>query len=191
MRKNFGPKSWTYGEPVFIIGTYNEDGSANAMNAAWAGIYDTNKVFVSLAEHKTCDNFKRTNSFTVSFGTKDEVVPCDYVGIVSGNKVPEKVKNTNWHVVKSEFMNAPYFDELKMTLDCEVESVIENEDGIKLVGKILNVSADESILTNGKIDPLKLKPLTFDPVNNKYYVLNEYAGDAFRSGLEILNRNKK
>ena len=188
MRKNFGPKTWSYCEPVFIIGTYNEDGTANAMNAAWAGIYDTNKVFVSLSSHKTTDNFKRTKAFTISFGTKDELVASDYVGIVSGNKEPNKVEKAGWHYKRSEFVDAPYFEELKMSLDCSVDSIQEDEDGIKLIGNILNVSADESILTDGKIDPLKLKPLIFDPVNNKYLVATEVAGDAFKSGLLIRNK---
>lgn len=185
MRKNFGVKTWTYGEPVFIIGTYNEDNTPNAMNAAWAGVYDTNKVFVSLSTHKTTDNFKRTGAFTISFGTKDEVEACDFVGIVSGNKVPNKVELAGWTAKKSEFVEAPYFEELKMSLDCKVAKIVEDEDGIKLIGDIVNVSADESILTDGKIDPTKLKPLIYDPVNNRYYAAYEYVADAFKSGLKL------
>lgn len=188
MRKNFKEQSWAFPMPVFIIGTYDENGVPNAMNAAWAGIYDTNKVFVSLSSHKTCDNFKKTGAFTISFGTKDYVKACDYVGIVSGNKVSDKVIRAGFTSVKSEFVNAPYFEELKVCLECKVSKLIEDEDGIKLIGDIINVSADESVLTNGKIDSVKLKALSYDPCNNRYYTINEYVADAFKAGLEIRNK---
>ena len=185
MRKNFGPQTIAYPMPVFIIGTYNSDLSANAMTAAWAGIYDTNKVFVSLSEHKTCDNFKRTGAFSVSFGTQAEVASCDYVGIVSGNKVPDKVERAGWTISKGEFVNAPIFEELKVSLECIVENIIENEDGIKLIGKIVNVSASEDVLVDGKISIEKLNPIIYDPVNHKYYSLGEYVADAFKCGKTI------
>ncbi|MCR5786340.1 MAG: flavin reductase family protein [Acholeplasmatales bacterium] len=188
MRKNFKEQSWVFPMPVFILGTYNEIGTANAMTAAWAGIYDTNKVFVSLSSHKTTDNFKRTGAFTVSFATKEYAKECDYVGIVSGNKVPDKVARAGLTPVKSEFVNAPYFEELKVALECEVSKIIEDEDGIKLIGDIINVSADESVLTNGKIDTEKLEPLSFDPANNRYYTINEYVADAFKVGIELRNK---
>lgn len=185
MRKNFGPQTIAYPMPVFIIGTYNSDLTANAMTAAWAGIYDTNKVFVSLAEHKTCDNFKRTGAFSVSFGTKEEVAACDYVGIVSGNKVPDKVAKTGWTVSKGSFVDAPIFEELKVSLECSVEDIIENEDGIKLIGKIINVSASEDVIVGDKISIEKLNPITYDPENHKYYSLGKYVADAFKCGKTI------
>lgn len=186
MRKNFGVKTVSYTEPVFIIGTYNEDGSANAMNAAWAGIYDTNQIFVSLSEHKTCDNFKRTKALTVSFGTKDTVKACDYVGLVSGTQVTNKVEISGLTPAKSEFVEAPYFEELKVSLDCKVNTILENSDGIKLVCDIVNISADESVLTNDLIDPLKLEPLMFDPMNHRYYTVTNYVADAFKVGKELI-----
>lgn len=185
MRKNLGPKTLAYPMPVFILGTYNEDGSANAMTAAWAGIYDTNKVFISLAEHKSCDNFKRTKAFSISFGTVEEVAPSDYVGIVSGYDVIDKVKKTNWTVSKSTFLEAPIFEELKVSLECKVSEIIENEDGIKLIGEVVNVSANEDVLENGKIDIKKLNPLIFDPEGHKYYSVGTTVADALKVGKSI------
>ncbi len=182
MRKNFGPKSMVFPEPVFIIGTYDKNHVANAMNAAWGGIYDTNKVFVSLSSHKTCDNFKLTGAFTISFATSDMVEACDYVGLVSGNNVSDKVKRAGLTPIDSEFVNAPIFKEHPVSIDCKVSKLIEDEDGIKLIGDILNVSADESVLTNEKIDIEKLLPLTFDSSQNKYYTIGKYVADAFKCG---------
>ncbi len=183
MRKNFGSKPWIYPQPVLIIGTYDKDNKPNAMNAAWGGIYDYDKLEINLAlDHKTVENLRIKKAFTVSMATKSTMVVSDFVGIVSGTKDTDKMKKANLHDVKSEFVDAPIFEEYPMTFECEMESL--GEDG-RLVGKIINVSADEDILTNGKIDPKKLEAITFDPVNNKYLLIGEEVGDAFKSGLKL------
>ena len=182
MRKNFGAKTWLYPMPVLIIGTYDENGTPNAMNAAWGGIYDTNQVMVCLADdHKTTENIKKTGAFTVSFATAATVVPCDYVGIESGTKVPDKVARAGWTAIKSQFVDAPLIDELPMAMECELKSY--DPETCRLVGEIVNVSADESVLNKrGKVDPMKLRPITFDPMNNAYLVLGEKVGNAFQDG---------
>ncbi|MBQ9912405.1 MAG: flavin oxidoreductase, partial [Firmicutes bacterium] len=95
MRKDFGVKTWVYPQPVQIIGTYDEDGNADIMNAAWGGMSNDEELFICLsADHKTTKNLQKTKAFTVSFGTRETVVPCDYVGIVSANKVSDKVERS-------------------------------------------------------------------------------------------------
>lgn len=184
MRKNFGVKTWLYPMPVLIVGTYDENGAPNAMNAAWGGIYDTNQVMVCLADdHKTTENIKKTGAFTVSFATAGTVVPCDYVGIVSANDVHDKFTRAGFHAVKSEFVNAPIIEELKMTVECKLLKF--NEDGI-CVGDIVNISADESILDeNGRIDVKKLDPIVYDSVSHAYLSLGEKVGQAFSDGKKI------
>ena len=97
MRKNFGAKPWTYPQPVFIIATYGEDGTPDAMNAAWGGISDDTQLSICLgANHKTTANILARKAFTVSMATADQLVPCDYVGIASANTVPDKLAKTGW-----------------------------------------------------------------------------------------------
>ena len=180
-RKNFGAKPVMYPQPVLIIATYDENGVPNAMNAAWGITTDYKEITISLGEHKTTDNLAVRKAFTVSMATEDQVVPCDYVGIESGRKVPDKFAKAGFHATKSEFVDAPLIDELPMALECRVKSF---NDGI-LVGEIVNVSADESVLTDGKVDPKKLKPITFDPINNTYIGLGEVVGEAFKDGNKI------
>ncbi len=182
MRKNFGVKTWIYPQPVLMLGTYDENGVPNLMNAAWGGMYDFDKVMVSLSSHKTTDNLEHTHAFTLSIATKNTLVESDYFGIVSGKKVYDKVAKAGLHHFKSEFVNAPLFEEYPLSIECEVESF--SEDGI-LVGKIVNVSVDESILTDGKPDPKKLEAISFDPANNNYLLVNEIVGKAFESGKKI------
>ena len=185
MRKNFGSKAWCYPMPVFIVGTYDENGKPNAMNAAWGGIdYDDQINLCLSAEHKSTINLQKAKAFTVSMGTVEQLVACDYVGITSGNKVEDKFEKAGWHATKSEFVNAPVIDELPMTIECELVSY--DPEMCHLVGRIVNVSADESILDEkGKIDPKKLRPITYDPVNHKYIALGEVVGNAFSDGKKI------
>ena len=185
MRKNFGAKPYTYPQPVLIIAAYDENGTPDAMNAAWGGISDDTQISMCLsAGHKTVKNIQTRKAFTVSMADAAHVVACDYVGIVSGNKVPDKFEKAGFHATKSEFVDAPLIDELPMTLECTLVSY--DPETCRLVGEIVNVSADERILDeNGKIDPAKLEPITFDPVNNAYLKLGEKVGNAFKDGMQL------
>ena len=185
MRKNFGPKPVCYPQPVFILGTYDENGVPNAMNAAWGGISDDHEISICVsAGHKTMENIHLRKAFTVSMATAEHVVACDYVGIVSGNKEPDKFAKAGFHATKSEFVDAPLIDELPMAMECELISY--DPESCRLVGRIVNVSADESVLNKrGKVDPAKLRPITFDPMNNAYLVLGEKVGNAFQDGKQM------
>jgi len=175
---DLGAKSILFPMPVLIIGTYDAAGKPNAMNAAWGMISDANEITMSLSEHKSTDNIKVTGAFTVGFGTEATMVPCDYVGVESANDVPDKFARAHFTDTKSEYVNAPVINELPVTLECKVKSF---NDGI-LVGEIVNVLADEDVMTAGKIDLKKVKPITYDPISNNYYALGEKVGNAFSDG---------
>ena len=182
MRKNFGKKPWVYPQPVLMIGTYDENGTPNLMNAAWGGQYGANTVMLCLSSHKTTDNIKLKGEFTVSFATAGTAIPCDYVGIVSANNEPDKLKKAGFTVVKSEFVDAPIINELPLTLECNLLKF--NEDG-NVIGEIINVSADESILTDDNVDYKKLDAIIFDPTAAAYIRLGEKVGNAFKDGAKL------
>lgn len=184
MRKNFGKKTWFYPLPVLIIGSYDENGKADAMNAAWGGIYDSDKVVLCLSEnHKTTQNIKKRGAFTVSFADTAHVVEADYVGLVSANEVEDKLERAGFHTTKSEFVDAPLIDELPMTLECKLIKV--NEDG-NIIGEIVNVNADDSVLgEDGRIDATKLQAISYDPVHNTYVKMGEKVGNAFSDGANL------
>ena len=185
MRKNFGAKPWTYPQPVFILATYDENGVPDAMNAAWGGISDDKELTMCIsAGHKTTANILARKAFTVSMATADQAVACDYVGIESGKRVANKLEKAGWHTTKSEFVDAPLVDELPMALECRLVSY--DPESCRLVGEIVNVCAEESVLdSEGKIDVQKLAPITFDPVHNVYRKLGEVAGHAFQDGAKL------
>lgn len=184
MRKNFGAKSWLYPMPVLIVAAYDEQGKPNAMNAAWGGIHTDDHIGLCLSEgHKTTKNILATKAFTVSMATADELAACDYVGIVSGNKEPDKFAKAGFTAERSEFVNAPIINELPFRLECELVSY--DEPSNHLIGRIVNVCADERILTEGKIDYRKLRPITYDPINHHYIGLGEVVGNAFADGKSL------
>ena len=180
-RVDFGVKPWLFPMPVLIVGTYDKDGVPNAMNAAWGMISDSNEVSISMSQHKTTDNLAVTGAFTVSVATEETVVPCDYVGVETANKVPDKFARAGFHATKSQFVNAPLIDELPFALECKVKSY---ENGI-LIGEIVNISVDESVLTEGQIDIKKLKPIAFDAANHTYMSMGEVVGNAFSDGFKL------
>ena len=174
MRKNFGAKPFLYPQPVMIIGTYDEEGRANAMNAAWGGIVGMNEIIVDLSNHKTTENLMKTKAFTVSVADAAHMVACDYVGVVSANKEPDKMQKAGFTTVKSEFA---------LTLECVLTQVI---GGSKYIGEIKNVSVDESILgEDGEIDLNKFTPIIYDTVHYGYHKMGERIGNAFQDGKQL------
>lgn len=167
-------------EAVIIIGTYDKNGVPNAMNAAWAIQTDYSELTVSLASHKTTDNLQETGEFTVAFATKETEKIADYFGVETGRKV-NKIEKAGVHVSKAPHVNAPVIEEFPVVLECRVKSF---EDGI-LTGEVVNTMADESVLTDGKVDFDKMHPIIFDSSMNKYRVIGEVVGNAFHDGLEL------
>lgn len=185
MRKNLKAKAYMYPLPVLIIGTYDENGVPDAMNAAWGTVCDTAQVAIVLsAGHKTVKNLLKTKAFTVAMADVNNVLPADYVGVVSANDVPDKLVKTGWHITKSEFVNAPVIEELPLVLECKLASY--DTDTEICIGEIVNVSADERILNEkGKIDLTKFKPICYDTDGHGYYALGEKVGQAFFDGLKL------
>lgn len=166
-------------EGVFIIGTYDENGVPNAMNAAWGIQSDYEEIALFLAKHKTTENLKKTGAFTVAFATKSTVVISDYFGVESGNNV-NKIEKAAVHVHKSAHVNAPIIEEYPLTLECKVKEW--NEEKEMLIGTIVSQQADESILTDGKVDLGKLQPIMYDASFHVYRTIGEVVGKAFSDG---------
>lgn len=185
--KNFKPKAWVLPQPVLIIGTYNEDGTPNAMNAAWGGQWDGNEIMISMGSHATTKNLNRCGEFTVAFATKDTMVEADYVGLVSAAKNPDKMAPTGWKSKKGENINAPVFECFPMTMECRIkDKLFESATGFYVIAEIVNILCKEEFLAeDGKPDVEKMELITFDPVHNGYIQLGERVGSAFHDGLKL------
>lgn len=190
-RTNFGPKTWMFPMPVLAIATYNEDGSVNVMTAAWGGICQETPagIMIDLAkDHKTTANIERTQAFTVAFATADTIAPTDFFGIVSGNKDPKKFEKSGLHAEKSEFVNAPVVQEYKVVLECAVFEKQVVKDDVRFIGEIKNVTVDDSVLTDGKIDAEKLQPVAWNPISYEYVKLGESVGKAWNVGQALMEK---
>lgn len=184
MRKDFGKKTIITPLPVVIIGTYDEHGTPNAMNAAWAGQVDADQIIISLSKHKTTDNLELKGEFTVAFATRKTVVESDYFGIESGRKA-DKIAKAGFHAVKASCVDAPVFEEYPLVLECKVAEMKPDGDGYLLIGETVNMNVDESILTDGKVDLSKMEPIMFDSAMNKYRAVGEIVADAFKEGMKL------
>ena len=182
-RKNFGPNHAlvTTPQPCVMVATWDKDRTPDVMMAAWAGQYDHNRIVISMSKHKTTENLELTGAFTVSFADIRTVAESDYFGLVSGNQVPDKVAKAGFTVTPSPNVNAPIINEYPLTLECKVVSW---EDGI-LIGEVVNQSADESILTDGKVDLAKLQPIVFDAAGMCYRAIGDVVGGAWDAGKKF------
>ena len=185
--KSFGQKSWVLPQPVLIIGTYNNDGTPNAMNAAWGGQWDAKEIMISMGSHATTENLDRCSDFTVAFATRSTMVASDFVGIVSAKDDPEKMKKTGWTVTKSENVEAPVFTDFPMTMECRIiRKIDETEEGYNIVAEIVNILVKEDFLNeNGKPDMEKMQLITYDPIHHGYHIIGQRIGNAFADGKAL------
>lgn len=184
MRKDFGSQPWLVPQLVALVAAYDVDGVPNVMNAAWGGTYANNQIMLCISmSHKTTKNILARQAFTVSIADEKNLVAADYVGLVSGNKVPDKFAVAGFTAVKSQFVDAPLIAELPLTLECRLVS--HTETGT-VIGEVVNVSADESILgEDGKPDIEKMHAISFDPVHHEYLLIGKRVGQAFRDGKKL------
>ena len=187
MRKNIKTTEAIFPMPVLMIATYNEDGSVDVMNAAWGTMLSRNQVILNLTEsHKTVKNIKERKAFTVSIADSKHVVEADYLGIVSGNNTPNKFENTKLTATKSENVDAPIINEFPICMECEFIEYQDDEYGAGVVGKVVNVTADESVMNGDNVDISLLDAISFDPYTHGYYKVTERVGNAFSDGKKLM-----
>ena len=186
MRKDIKTTEAIFPMPVLMVATYNEDGSVDVMNAAWGTMLSSNQVILNLTEtHKTVKNIKQRNAFTVSIADSKHVVEADYFGIASGNNTPNKFENSGLSVTKSQKVDAPIINEFPICLECEFIEYQNDEYGAGVIGKVVNVTADESVMDGDKVDISKVNAIAFDPYTHGYYKVTERVGEAFKDGMQI------
>lgn len=190
MRKNLGVQPALFPMPVVIVAAYDAEGKVNPMNAAWAMISDMDKIALFIDEsHKTTQNIHESKAFTVAIADVPNIEAADFFGIATGNKMTDKFERTGYHAEKSEFVNAPIITEFPVTLECELAEIVNADNLHAVVGKIVNVSADEKVLDeNGKINPVKLNALIFDQFQSGYYAIGEKVGQAWNAGKELMKK---
>lgn len=186
MRRNIKTSEAIFPMPVLMIATYNEDGSIDVMNAAWGTMLSRNQVILNLTEtHKTVKNIKERKAFTVSIADSKHVVEADYFGVVSGNNTPNKFENSGLSSTKSKNVDAPIINEFPICLECEFIEYQDDEYGCGVIGKVVNVTADEKVMNGENVDIELVNAIAFDPYTHGYYKVTERVGNAFKDGLQL------
>ena len=186
MRKKLNLTEGIFPMPVLMIATYNEDGSVDVMNAAWGTMQERGTVALNLTEtHKTVKNIKARGAFTVSIADEDHIVEADYFGIVSGTKESHKFENSGLTASHAQMVDAPVIQEFPLCLECEFIEYQTNEYGCGVIGKVVNITADEKVMKDDHIDMSLVKAIAFDPYTHGYYRVSERVGEAFKDGLKL------
>jgi len=190
MKKDLGLVQAVYPMPVLMVAAYDENEKVNVMNVAWGQICDEDKIILFIGEgKKTWLNIKASKAFTVSLADVDHVDVADFFGIASGNKIDDKFERTGYHAVKSDKVHAPIIEEFPVVMECELLEFLKTDHVSGIVGKIVNVKAEEKVLSeNGKVDPVKLKALTFDQFQHGYYTTGEQVAKAWNAGAELMKK---
>ena len=191
MKKNLGVVPAVYPMPVLMVAAYDENGTVNVMNAAWGMICAMDKIALFIDEdHKTTQNLLKTKAFTVSIADRAHMDVADFFGIATGNKMPDKFARTGYHAAKSTFVNAPVIEEFPVVMECELADVVSNDSFYCIVGRIVNVAAEERVLNEkGTIDAAKLDALMFDTFGHGYYSVGEKAGQAWNAGAGLMKKD--
>ena len=186
MRKKLNITEGIFPMPVLMVATYNEDGSVNVMNAAWGTMQERGNVALNLTEtHKTVKNIKARGAFTVSIADAGHIVEADYFGVESGNKTANKFENSGLTASKAEMVDAPVIHEFPLCLECEFVEYQDGKYGRGEIGKVVNITADENVMVNGKVDMSLVNAIAFDPYTHGYYKVTERVGEAFQDGLKL------
>lgn len=186
MRKKLNITEGIFPMPVLMVATYNEDGSVNVMNAAWGTMQERDTVVLNLTEtHKTVKNIKERGAFTVSIADAAHVAEADYFGVASGNQVANKLEKAGLTASRAESVDAPVINEFPLCLECEFIEYQNNQYGCGVIGKVVNVTADESVMPDGKLDMALVNAIAFDPYTHGYYKVAERVGEAFHDGKKL------
>ena len=192
MKKDIGVIPAVYPMPVLMVAAYDKEEKVNVMNVAWGQICDEDKIILFIGEGKrTWLNIKESGAFTVSIADRAHMDVADFFGIASGNKISDKFERTGYHAEKSERVHAPVIEEFPLAMECELLDILDTEYVSGIVGRIVNVRAEESVLDEkGKVDPARLDALIFDQFQSGYYVTGERVGRAWNAGAALMGKKR-
>ena len=185
MKRSIGAKTVIFPTPVFVVGTYDDDGKPNIMTVAWGGICASNPPSIAISVRKSRHTYKAiaaNQAFTLSLPSVDQAKEADYAGIESGANV-DKFAELELTPVKGSTVNAPYVGEFPLAVECALIHSFDLGSHVQFVGEIMDVKADEDVFdANGVVDITKVRPLTFSPSDGGYYGIGEYIGQSFSIG---------
>ena len=188
MKKDLGIQQAVFPMPVLMVAAYDKDGKVNAMNVAWGQICGADRIYLCIGKgKKTLSNILESKAFTVALADREHMEVADFLGIASGNKMDDKFERTGYTAEKSDKVNAPIIEEFPLVMECEFLEELDTEYIHGVVGRIINVKAEESVLNEeDKVDVMKLNALMFDSFCHGYYSVGEKEGQAWSAGMDLM-----
>lgn len=187
MKKSIGARTIVHPTPVFVVGTYDQDGKPNVMTASWGGICCSVPpcLCVSLREATyTYHNILERQAFTVSIPSEEYVKEADFFGIASGRDM-DKFQATGLTPVKSEVVDAPYVKEFPFVLECKLLQNVQIGLHTQFIGEIMDIKVEEDVIMADNPWVEKIKPLIYSPDDLAYYGVGHYVGKAFSVGKQV------
>jgi flavin reductase (DIM6/NTAB) family NADH-FMN oxidoreductase RutF len=188
MKKSLGAKIIVFPTPVWVIGTYDDQGKPNIAAVAWGGVCCSQPPCLAISLRKATyshGNIVARKAFTINVPSEDYVEQADYCGLVSGRNV-DKFTAAGLTAVKGEIVDAPYIAEFPLIIECKLLHTIELGLHTQFVGEIMEVKAEETTLgEDGAPIAGKIRPVIFAPEEHAYYSLGPCLGPAFTLGKKL------
>jgi flavin reductase (DIM6/NTAB) family NADH-FMN oxidoreductase RutF len=189
MKKKIGPRPIIFPMPALLVGTYGEDGTPNAMTAAWTAICCHDPLCAGVAIRQTrltFDNLMRTKAFTLNVPRTSHAAEVDYLGIVSGKKEPKKLAVAGMESARADKIDAPIIVDCPVNLECALVSQTKLGTHTWFVGEIVETHVDEDALADGDvIDVPGLDPLVYITSASQYYSLGKPVAKAYNAGKKF------
>ena len=184
-KTSLGADTIAYPLPVWVVGTYDAEGRANALTAAWVGVCCSDPPCVAVSVRKSRYSFAALlarRAFTVNVPSERYVREVDYLGLASGRNV-DKLAAMHLTPVRSELVDAPYIAEFPLVIECRLLQSIDLGVHTQFVGQIVDVKADPAVLDEqGLPDMERIRPIVFATKTYKYHGIGPAIASAFSAG---------
>jgi flavin reductase (DIM6/NTAB) family NADH-FMN oxidoreductase RutF len=189
MKRSIGASTNAMPTPVWVVGSYDNDGKPNLATIAWGGICSSEPPAVTVSLRKSRHSYRAIldrKSFTINIPSQKFAKEADYAGMASGRNV-DKFAAAGLTAVRSDLVDAPYVAEFPLILECRLLQTVEVGVHVQLIGEIVDVKADENVLdASGQPDMMKVLPLVYSPSNRTYYGIGAEVGKGFDIGKELM-----
>lgn len=178
-KHSLSPQRGFFPQPVYLIGTYKEDGSTNFAMITWITFCSVNPpkiMFSSRGKKLTRELLEKNKRFSVNLVNTDMMNMADYFGNTSGyNK--NKCEDIQAEYFKGEALEVPILEKSPWVYECLLTDAIKEGEGNTYIGEVKNILVDDNIkdTSYGKIDLINLKPLIYAP--GHYYKLEKAIGE--------------
>jgi flavin reductase (DIM6/NTAB) family NADH-FMN oxidoreductase RutF len=182
MKTELGVKNCLYPLPTVIVGA-TVKGKPNYVTIAHVGIMDLESVSLGMNKrHYTNAGIKAAKTFSINIPSTKMVKETDHCGLVS---VRTQNKADLFKTFYVKLKTAPMIEQCSINMECELVKTVDFPNHDVFIGKIINTFCEETVLTDGEVDIVKVQPILFVMNNQSYYGIGEKLAKAWSIGKEL------